>query len=66
MTKFDQIRATPRPIRDAALALVDELTAPVSPRAIDRALQDQGFTRSEARRVTLVLKKFHIVALTPK
>jgi hypothetical protein len=65
-SKYDRIRETPRPSRQAALAMLDDLTAPVSPRTIDRALQDEGLTRSEARKLTKVLKRFHVIALTPR
>jgi hypothetical protein len=60
------IRETPRPIRQAALALLDDLTTPLHPRVIDRLLQDEGLSRTDARRLTRVLKKFDLIAMTKR
>lgn len=60
---FDRLRAFPPHVREPALAVLDELTSPLSPRELDRAIQSEGYTRAEARRLTRVLKRLHVVAL---
>lgn len=64
MTALEKLRDLPAHVRAPALELLDQLTAPLSPRELDRAVQDAGFTRSEARRVTKALKQFEIIAVT--
>lgn len=64
MTKFEQVKALPAYLRTPVLQALDELTAPLSPRELDRAVMDAGFTRSEARRLTKALKQLKVIALT--
>lgn len=66
MTALEKLRALPPIVRAPALELLDELTSPLSPREIDRALQNVGYSRGEARRVTKVLKTLSIVALVQR
>lgn len=66
MTPLEKLRAAPPAVRTAALQLLDEVSAPLGPRELDRAFQDEGFTRSEARRFTRALKHLHVVALVRK
>ncbi len=63
LTPQQRLRALPPHVRQPALEILDQLTRPLSPREIDRAIQNEGFTRSEARRVSLVLKRLQVVAL---
>lgn len=63
MTALDKLRAAPPEVREAALALMDELSAPMHPREIERALCRAGFSRSKARPIVNVLKHLPIVAI---
>lgn len=65
VTPLQRLRALPPVVRGPALEILDELTKPIPPRALDRHFQDAGFTRSEARRMTLALKRLQVVALVP-
>jgi hypothetical protein len=67
MTALDKLLAAPPDVRTAALALLDEVSAPINARELDRAFQTEGgFSRREARRLTLALKHLYVVALVPK
>ncbi len=63
MTALDKLRAAPPEVREAALALMDELSAPMHPREIERALCRAGMSRSKARPIVNVLKHLPIVAI---
>ena len=63
MTAQDKLRAATPEVRKLTLALMDELTAPMHPREIEKALCRAGFTRSKARPVVNVLKHLPIVAI---
>ena len=58
--------AAPVDVRAAALALLDEMSAPLAPRDLERALQAGGLTRTQARRAMHALRSVHVVALVPK
>jgi hypothetical protein len=60
---YQRLRDLPAHVRAPALEVLDQLTRPLSPRELDRAIQDEGFTRAEARRVTRILKRLQVVAL---
>jgi hypothetical protein len=66
MSGLASLIAAPADVRQAALALLDELSAPLEPRALERALQTGGLTRSQARRAMHALRGVHVVALVPK
>ena len=66
MTPLARLRALPPIVRAPALELLDQLTTPITPRLLDRTFQDAGFSRAEARRLTLALKHLQVVALVPK
>ena len=63
MTALEKLRAASPEARDLALALMDELTAPMHPREIERALQRSGMSRSKARPIVNALKHLPIVAI---
>ena len=65
MTALERIRALPPIVRTPALEVLDQLTTPITPRVLDRTFQEAGFSRSEARRMTLALKRLRVVALVP-
>ena len=66
MTALERLRALPPIVRTPALEVLDQLTKPITPRQLDQAFKDAGFARSEARRMTLALKRLNVVALVPK
>ena len=66
MTALASLISAPADVRGAALALLDELSAPLEPRALERQLQNGGLTRSQARRAMHALRSVHVVALVPK
>lgn len=63
MTRLEKLQAAPPEVREAVLELLDELSRPMTARELERALQDAGFTRSQAKPVVMVLKHLPIVAI---
>ena len=63
MTALEKLDAAPPDVRAAVLELLDELSAPMHPRDIERALCRAGFPRSKARPVVNVLKHLPIIAI---
>lgn len=60
----DRLQAAPHRVRREVLALLDEISAPLTARQIESALQDVGgMTRAERRKVVLALKRLPIVAI---
>ena len=55
-------RASPE-VRAAVLELLDELSAPMHPREIERALCQHGFSRTKARPIVNALKRLPIIAI---
>lgn len=66
MTAQDRLRAASPDVRNLVLELLDEISAPMAPRELDRAFQDEGFSRAQARKMTLALKHLYVVALARK
>ncbi len=66
MNAHANLIAAPADVRSAALALLDDLSAPLAPRDLERALQTGGLTRTQARRAMHALRSVHVVALVPK
>ena len=66
MTGLANLIAAPADVRTAALALLDDLSAPLAPRDLERAFQAGGLTRTQARRAMHALRAVHVVALVPK
>ena len=63
MTALERLRAASPEVREAVLALMDELTAPMHPRQIEKALVRSGMSRGKARPIVNVLKHLPIVAI---
>jgi hypothetical protein len=64
MSAGDRLMAAPHNVRRHVLDLLDQMTAPMHPREIERALAATGeFPRSERRKIVLVLKRLPIVAI---
>jgi len=66
MTGLASLLAAPPNVRAAALALLDEMSEPLNPRRLERALQDGGLTRSAARRAMHALRHVEVIALVPR
>lgn len=64
MSALDKLRAASPEVRDLALALLDELSRPMTVRELDYALAED-FTRTERRRILRALKGFDIIAVHP-
>jgi hypothetical protein len=63
MTRLEKLEAASPEVRAALLELLDELSAPMHPREIERALCRSGMSRSKARPIVNVLKHLPIVAI---
>lgn len=59
----DRLQAEPYQVRRRVLELLDEMSAPMHPREIERALCLAGYTRKEARKLVRVLKNLPIIAI---
>ena len=59
----NRLMAEPYQVRRRVIELLDEMSAPMHPREIERALQAAGYTRSQARPIVNVLKKLPIIAI---
>lgn len=64
MTNIEKLLAEAKPeVRAVALKLLDEISAPMHPREIERTLCRNGFTRSAAKPIVIALKNLPIVAI---
>ena len=59
----DRLQAEPYQVRRRVLELLDEMSAPMHPREIERALEAAGYSYREARKLTAALKKLPIIAI---
>lgn len=66
MTAIERLQAAPPDVRAAALEMLDEISEPLTARQLDRAFQNVGFSRAQARRFTLALKLLSVIAVVPK
>ncbi|MFL0412933.1 hypothetical protein [uncultured Sphingomonas sp.] len=64
MSPLEKLRNLPPHVRAPVLELLDQISTPLGPRELDRAIQDAGYSRGEARRVTKVLKTLNVIAVT--
>ena len=63
MSAMEKLRAATPEVRMAVLEILDEMSAPMHPREIERALCRAGMSRSKARPIVNVLKHLPIVAI---
>jgi endonuclease III len=64
VTNTEKLLAAASPeVRTLALQLLDEASAPMHPRELERALCRGGFTRSKARPIVNALKHLPIIAI---
>lgn len=59
----DKLQGAPHHVRRYVLELLDQMSAPMHPREIERALCRAGFTRAEARPIVNALKRLPIIAI---
>lgn len=59
----NRLQAEPHRVRQRVLELLDEMSTPMHPREIERALCRVGFTRSQARPIVNALKRLPIIAI---
>jgi hypothetical protein len=65
MNAKNALLAAPANVRAAALALLDEVSAPLTERQLAAAFRAQGHRRSEARKLARGLRSLHIIAIAP-
>lgn len=63
MSALDKLRIASPEVRAAVLALMDELSAPMHPREIEKALCRAGMSRGKARPIVNALKHLPIIAI---
>ena len=56
----------PADVRALALAFLDDVSAPLTARQIERALRDHGVSKSQRAVLGAALARFTILAVTPK
>ena len=59
----DRLADEPSQVRARVLELLDEISAPLHPREIERALCRAGYSRSQARPIVKALKSLPIIAV---
>lgn len=65
MNAIEAINAAPPHVRTAALALLDQVSAPLTDRQLVAAFRSRGFGWIEARRMARALRRLDIIAITP-
>ena len=66
MNAIEALHAAPANVRGAALALLDQVSAPLTDRQLVAALRGHGFGWIEARRMARALRRLDIIAITPR
>jgi hypothetical protein len=66
MNAENALLAAPADVRAAALALLDQVSAPLTERQLAAAFRAQGYRRSEARKLARGLRSLHIIAIAPR
>lgn len=64
MNAFDALNAAPAEVREAALDLLDAVSAPLTERQLVTALRQGGLGVLKARRVARSLRKLDIIAVS--
>lgn len=64
MNAFDALHAAPAEVREAALNLLDAVSAPLTERQLALALRQSGLGVLEARRVARSLRKLDVIAVS--
>lgn len=59
----DRLQAESYHVRRRVLELLDEMSAPMDPRSIEKALRQSGLTRGQSRKIVRALKTVQIIAI---
>ena len=59
----NRLQGEPHKVRKRVLELLDEMSAPMTARELERALCRSGLTRSQARPVVRALKVLPVIAI---
>lgn len=59
----DRLQGEPHRVRMRVLELLDQMSAPMTARELERALCRAGFTRSQARPIVMSLKALPVIAI---
>ena len=66
MDPVEALQAASPEVRSLALALLDQVSAPLTNRQLTSAFRAQGFGPLEARRLTRSLRRIDIIAVAPR
>ena len=66
MKALDALKAAPPEVRAAALAVLDQLSAPLTERQLASALRAQRIGLLDAKRMARALRKLDIIAVAPR
>jgi hypothetical protein len=66
MNAIEALQAAPAEVRALALALLDQVCAPLTDRQVAAAFRGQGIGRLEALRTARALRKLDLIAITPR
>jgi hypothetical protein len=66
MTAIKALHAAPVDVRTAALALLDQVSAPLTDRQLVAAFRGHGIGWIEARKMARALRRLDIIAITPR
>ena len=66
MKALDALKAAPPEVRAAALAVLDQVSAPLTERQLARAFRAHGGGLLDAKRMARALRKLDIIAVAPR
>ena len=66
MKALDALKAAPPEVRAAALAVLDQVSAPLTERQLASAFRAQGIGLLDAKRMARALRKLNIIAVAPR
>ena len=66
MKALDALKASPPEVRAAALAVVDQVSAPLTKRQLAGAFRAHGIGLLDAKRKARALRKLDIIAVAPR
>lgn len=65
MNALDALKTASPEVRAAVLAVLDQVSAPLTERQLARALRANGVGLLDAKRITRALRKLDIIAVAP-
>ncbi len=63
--KLEALNRADPAVRTAALELLDQISRPLAPREIERALRDAGHSKSWSCHIASCLRDLNLIAITP-